>query len=85
MLRYLVMLVAVSVVLLISSGCFTVGLFATDKVSAAMAKEESPEQEAREGAAEHAVEEVGKATQAGVQKIKDVKRKAIETVTSGVK
>jgi len=66
------------------SGCFTIALEATDIVSAKAAEEESPEQEAAENPIEHGVEEAGKATQAGVQKVKAVKEAAIEKVKEAV-
>ena len=62
----------------LQSGCFTIGLEATDAISAKAAEEEDPQQEANEGAVEHAIEEAGKATQKGVHKIKEVKHKAVE-------
>ena len=72
------------VMLAFQTGCFTIALEATDIVSAKAAEEEGPAQEATENPVEHGGEEMGKATQTGVQKVKEAKRAAVEKVKEAV-
>jgi hypothetical protein len=62
----------------LQAGCTTIAWEATDAISEEAAEEESPAEEASEGPVEHAVEEAGKTTQKGIQKVEAVKEEAID-------
>jgi hypothetical protein len=66
------------------AGCATLAFKGADVGSQRMAREESAEQEANEGAAEHLVEETGKTLQKGIQPINKAKRNAREAVRDAV-
>jgi hypothetical protein len=70
--------------LLVLSGCAALAFKGADVGSQRMAREESAEQEANEGAAEHVVEEAGKTLQKGIQPVKKAKRNAIEAARDAV-